>query len=203
MNLVLIGITIFVIVYLFLNWFTKTSSKKIALTIKKIIVYLSLIIAAIFTIGGKFIFSLPFLFVILSGLKIKGLTALQMFQLWRLIQFLKNSGKFSQGQFNQPKGSSSVSLGEAYKLLGLQTYFTAGVKEVRAWTTKIGATAPQAAGAIHTDFEKGFIKAEVISYVDYINFKGELKAKEAGKMKLEGKDYLVKDGDVMHFRFNV
>jgi hypothetical protein len=92
---------------------------------------------------------------------------------------------------------------EAYKLLGLQTYFTAGVKEVRAWTTKIGATAPQAAGAIHTDFEKGFIKAEVISYVDYINFKGELKAKEAGKMKLEGKDYLVKDGDVMHFRFNV
>tara|TARA_A100000164_G_C21417343_1_gene545043 strand:+ start:65 stop:574 length:510 start_codon:yes stop_codon:yes gene_type:complete len=120
MNLLLIGITIFVIVYLFLNWFTKTSSKKIALTIKKIIVYLSLIIAAIFTIGGKFIFSLPFLFVILSGLKIKGLTALQMFQLWRLIQFLKNSGKFSKGQFNQPKGSSSVSLDEAYKLLGLK-----------------------------------------------------------------------------------
>ncbi len=120
MNLLLIGITIFVIVYLFLNWFTKTSSKKIALTIKKIIVYLSLIIAAIFTIGGKFIFSLPFLFVILSGLKIKGLTALQMFQLWRLIQHLKNSGKFSQGQFNQPKGSSSVSLDEAYKLLGLK-----------------------------------------------------------------------------------
>ena len=120
MNLLLIGITIFVIVYLFLNWFTKTSSKKIALTIKKIIVYLSLIIAAIFTIGGKFIFSLPFLFVILSGLKIKGLTALQMFQLWRLIQFLKNSGKFSQGQFNKPKGSSSVSLDEAYKLLGLK-----------------------------------------------------------------------------------
>ena len=87
---------------------------------KKIIVYLSLIIAAIFTIGGKFIFSLPFLFVILSGLKIKGLTALQMFQLWRLIQYLKNSGKFSQGQFNQPKGSSSVSLDEAYKLLGLK-----------------------------------------------------------------------------------
>ena len=120
MNLLLIGITIFVIVYLFLNWFTKTSSKKIALTIKKIIVYLSLIIAAIFTVGGKFIFSLPFLFVILSGLKIKGLTALQMFQLWRLIQYLKNSGKFSQGQFNQPKGSSSVSLDEAYKLLGLK-----------------------------------------------------------------------------------
>ncbi len=120
MNLVLIGITIFVIVYLFLNWFTKTSSKKIALIIKKIIVYLSLIIAALFTIGGKFLFSLPFLFVILSGLKIKGLTALQMFQLWRLIKFLKNSGKFSQGQFNQPKGSSSVSIDEAYKLLGLK-----------------------------------------------------------------------------------
>ena len=92
---------------------------------------------------------------------------------------------------------------EAYLLLGLQTYFTAGVKEVRAWTTKIRATAPQAAGAIHTDFEKGFIRAEVISYNDYINLKGETKSKEAGKMKLEGKDYIVKDGDVMHFRFNV
>ena len=120
MNLLLIGITIFVIVYLFLNWFTKTSSKKIALTIKKIIVYLSLIIAAIFTIGGKFIFSLPFLFVILSGLKIKGLTALQMFQLWRLIQFLKNSGRFSQGRFGQTQGSSSVTNDEAYRLLGLK-----------------------------------------------------------------------------------
>ena len=119
MNLVLIGIIIFVIVYLFLNWFTRTSSKKIALFIKKIVVYLSLIIAAIFTIGGKFLFSLPFLFVILSGLKIKGFTALQMFQLWRLIQFLKNSGRFSQGQFNQTQGSSSISNDEAYKLLGL------------------------------------------------------------------------------------
>ena len=119
MNLLLIGIIIFVIVYLFLNYFTKTSSKKIALTIKKIIVYLSLLLAAIFTIGGKFLFSLPFLFVILSGLKIKGFTALQMFQLWRLIQFLKNSGKFSQSQFNRPQGSSSLSNDEAYKLLGL------------------------------------------------------------------------------------
>ena len=119
MNLVLIGIIIFVIVYLLLNWFTRTSSKKIALFIKKIIVYLSLIIAAIFTIGGKFLFSLPFLFVILSGLKIKGFTALQMFQLWRLIQFLKNSGRFSQGKFNQAQGSSSISNDEAYKLLGL------------------------------------------------------------------------------------
>ncbi|MDA7751622.1 DUF933 domain-containing protein, partial [Methylophilaceae bacterium] len=92
---------------------------------------------------------------------------------------------------------------EAYKLLGLQTYFTAGVKEVRAWTTKVGATAPQAAGEIHTDFEKGFIRAEVIAFDDYLSYKGEAKSKEAGKMKLEGKDYIVKDGDVMHFRFNV
>ena len=119
MNLVLIGIIIFVIVYLFLNWFTRTSSKKIALTIKKIVVYLSLLIAAIFTIGGKFLFSLPFLFVILSGLKIKGLTALQMFQLWRLVQFLKRSSKFSQGQFNHSQGSANLSNDEAYKLLGL------------------------------------------------------------------------------------
>ncbi len=119
MNWLLIGIIIFVIVYLFLNWFARTSSKKIALIIKKIVVYVSLIIAAIFTLGGKFLFSLPFLFVILSGLKIKGLTALQMIQLWRLIQFLKNSGKFSQGQFNKPQGSSSLSNDEAYKLLGL------------------------------------------------------------------------------------
>ena len=108
MNLVLIGTIIFVIIYLLLNAFARASSKKIALTLKKIAVYLSLILAAIFTIGGKFLFSLPFLFVILSGLKIKGFTALQMFQLWRLIQFLKNSGRFSQGQFNQPQGSSSV-----------------------------------------------------------------------------------------------
>ena len=120
MNLILIGIIIFVIVYLFLNWFAKTSSRKIASTIKKILVYLSLLIAAIFTIGGKFIFSLPFLFVILSGLKIKGLTALQMFQLWRLVQYLRSSGKFGRNQFNQPQGSSSVSLDEAYKLLGLK-----------------------------------------------------------------------------------
>jgi GTP-binding protein YchF len=90
-----------------------------------------------------------------------------------------------------------------FSLLGLQTYFTAGVKEVRAWTVKIGATAPQAAGVIHTDFERGFIRAEVISYDDYISCKGEQGAKEAGKMRLEGKEYIVKDGDVMHFRFNV
>ncbi len=90
-----------------------------------------------------------------------------------------------------------------YSLLGLQTYFTAGVKEVRAWTVFIGATAPQAAGVIHTDFEKGFIRAEVTSYDDFIEFNGEQGAKEAGKWGLEGKDYIVKDGDVMHFRFNV
>lgn len=91
----------------------------------------------------------------------------------------------------------------AYQLLGLETYFTAGVKEVRAWTIRKGATAPQAAGVIHTDFEKGFIRAEVISYPDYVHYKGEQAAKEAGKMRLEGKDYIVQDGDVMHFRFNV
>jgi len=90
-----------------------------------------------------------------------------------------------------------------FSLLGLQTYFTAGVKEVRAWTVRIGATAPQAAGVIHTDFERGFIRAEVTAYDDFITYKGEHGAKEAGKMRLEGKDYIVKDGDVMHFRFNV
>jgi GTP-binding protein YchF len=90
-----------------------------------------------------------------------------------------------------------------FQLLGLQTYFTAGVKEVRAWTVKVGATAPQAAGVIHTDFEKGFIRAEVVSYEDFIQFKGEQGAKEAGKWRLEGKDYIVQDGDVVHFRFNV
>jgi hypothetical protein len=91
----------------------------------------------------------------------------------------------------------------AYDLLGLQTYFTAGEKEVRAWTIHKGDTAPQAAGVIHTDFEKGFIRAEVIAYEDYVSLKGEHGAKEAGKMRLEGKEYVVKDGDVMHFRFNV
>ena len=90
-----------------------------------------------------------------------------------------------------------------YRLLGLQTYFTAGVKEVRAWTVRQGATAPQAAAVIHTDFEKGFIRAEVTAYADFVAFKGESGAKEAGKWRLEGKDYLVQDGDVVHFRFNV
>ncbi len=90
-----------------------------------------------------------------------------------------------------------------YALLGLQTYFTAGVKEVRAWTTKVGATAPQAAGEIHTDFEKGFIRAEVIAYDDFVAGNGEQGAKEAGRLRLEGKEYIVKEGDIMHFRFNV
>lgn len=90
-----------------------------------------------------------------------------------------------------------------YQLLGLQTYFTAGVKEVRAWTVKQGATAPEAAGVIHTDFQKGFIRAEVVGYDDFIQYEGEQGAKEAGKWRLEGKDYIVSDGDVIHFRFNV
>ena len=99
-------------------------------------------------------------------------------------------------------GSAKLIRG-AYKLLDLETYFTAGEKEVRAWTIPVGATAPQAAGVIHTDFEKGFIRAEVISYNDYIQYESEAKVKEAGKMRVEGKDYVVQDGDVMHFRFNV
>jgi hypothetical protein len=91
----------------------------------------------------------------------------------------------------------------AYKLLGLQTYFTAGEKEVRAWTVRRGATAPQAAGVIHTDFERGFIRAETVAYDDYIKYRGEAGAKEAGRLRLEGKDYVVQEGDVLHFRFNV
>ena len=99
-------------------------------------------------------------------------------------------------------GSSKL-IRSAYKLLKQQTYFTAGEKEVRAWTVTIGSTAPQAAGVIHTDFEKGFIRAEVISYDDYVSYGSEAKVKEAGKMRVEGKNYIVKDGDVMHFLFNV
>ena len=90
-----------------------------------------------------------------------------------------------------------------YRLLGLQTFFTAGPKEVRAWTVRAGSTAPQAAGVIHTDFERGFIRAEVISFSDYVAYRGEAGAKDAGKLRLEGKEYLVREGDVMHFRFNV
>jgi GTP-binding protein YchF len=107
----------------------------------------------------------------------------------------------SEMSLNEP-GLNRV-IRSTYNLLGLQTYFTAGVEEVRAWTVKTGATAPEAAGVIHTDFEKGFIRAEVISYNDYIECNGEQNSKDSGKMRLEGKDYVVKDGDVMHFRFNV
>ncbi|GGW25823.1 redox-regulated ATPase YchF [Arenibacter certesii] len=99
-------------------------------------------------------------------------------------------------------GSAKLIRG-AYRLLNLDTYFTAGVKEVRAWTIPVGATAPQAAGVIHTDFEKGFIRAEVIAYDDFVAYGSEAKVKEAGKMRVEGKEYIVKDGDVVHFRFNV
>ncbi|MBM3374071.1 MAG: redox-regulated ATPase YchF, partial [Betaproteobacteria bacterium] len=109
--------------------------------------------------------------------------------------FLKDMG------MSEPGLNRVISAG--YSLLGLQTYFTAGPKEVRAWTIRKGDTAPRAAAAIHTDFEKGFIRAEVIAYDDYVACKGEQGAKEAGKMRLEGKDYVVRDGDVMHFRFNV
>ena len=91
----------------------------------------------------------------------------------------------------------------AFKLLGLQTYFTAGVKEVRAWTIHIGDTGPQAAGVIHTDFERGYIRAQTIAYDDFIHYRGEQGAKDAGKMRAEGKEYVVKDGDVLHFLFNV
>lgn len=103
--------------------------------------------------------------------------------------------------FSEPGLNRVVRAG--YRLLGLNTYFTAGVKEVRAWTVPVGATAPQAAGVIHTDFEKGFIRAEVVAYGDFVNYRGEQGAKEAGKWRLEGKDYVVQDGDIVHFRFNV
>ncbi len=112
-----------------------------------------------------------------------------------------------KGDFLEEMGQKEAGLNRViragYDLLGLQTYFTAGEKEVRAWTIKVGATAPQSAAAIHTDFEKGFIRAEVIAYDDYVSNKGEQGAKEVGKWRLEGKEYIVQDGDVMHFRFNV
>ena len=109
--------------------------------------------------------------------------------------FLEDLGLSEQG--------AAKLIQKAYALLEQQTYFTAGEKEVRAWTIPMGATGPKAAGVIHTDFEKGFIRAEVISYSDYVHYKTEAKVKEAGKMRIEGKDYIVQDGDVMHFRFNV
>ena len=112
-----------------------------------------------------------------------------------------------KSEFLEELGLSEAGLNRViragYALLGLQTYFTAGVKEVRAWTIPVGATAPQSAGKIHTDFEKGFIRAEVIAFDDFVTLGGEQAAKDAGKWRLEGKDYVVKDGDVIHFRFNV
>ena len=98
---------------------------------------------------------------------------------------------------------SSLLIRESHKLLNLSTFYTAGPKEVRAWTFKNGSKAPQAAGTIHTDFEKGFIRAEVIKYSDYIELKSENNVREAGKLKIEGKEYVVEDGDIIHFRFNV
>lgn len=112
-----------------------------------------------------------------------------------------------RGEFMEEMGLTEPGLNRViragYHLLGLQTYFTAGVKEVRAWTVKQGATAPQAAGVIHTDFEKGFIRAEVIAYDDFVEYNGEQGAKEAGKLGVQGKEYIMQDGDVVHFRFNV
>jgi GTP-binding protein YchF len=112
-----------------------------------------------------------------------------------------------KGEFLKDMGLAEPGLDRviraAYQLLGLQTYFTVGPKEVRAWTVRAGSTAPQAAGVIHTDFERGFIRAEVIGFDDYIALKGEAGAREAGKLRLEGKEYIVREGDVMHFRFNV
>ena len=117
MNWFLIGIIIFVIVYLFLNWFAKTSTKKIAQFLKRLAIVISIFLAAILAIGGKYIFSLPFLLILLSGLKIKGFTALQLFQLWRLIQFLKSSGRFGN---KSSKATTSISTEESYKILGLK-----------------------------------------------------------------------------------
>ena len=153
MSLLFWGIIIFVIIYLFLNWFARASSKKIATTIKKIVVYFSLFFSVLFTIGGKFIFSLPMWLILLSGLKIKGFTALQMYQLWRLIQFMKNSGRFSQGQFGKSQGSSNISTDEAYKLLGLKK----GVSK-----EEVLKTAKRLQQKIHPDMNRG-IKTERLS----------------------------------------
>jgi GTP-binding protein YchF len=118
------------------------------------------------------------------------------------LQDLQERQEFLEAMQIQEPGLNKL-IRAAYRLLGLQTYFTAGVKEVRAWTVPIGTKAPQAAGVIHSDFEKGFIRAEVIKFNDYMQYKTEAAVKEAGKMAVEGKDYVVQDGDIMHFRFNV
>lgn len=120
-----------------------------------------------------------------------------------LIALSPEEGKAMLKELGVQSSGLDLLIRAAYDALGLQTYFTAGVKEVRAWTVRRGATAPEAAGVIHTDFEKGFIRAETIAYADYVASGGEHQAKEAGKMRIEGKEYIVQDGDVMHFRFNV
>tara|TARA_Y100001970_G_scaffold106248_2_gene133190 strand:- start:23893 stop:24402 length:510 start_codon:yes stop_codon:yes gene_type:complete len=120
MNYIFLAIIIFIVFYIILNYLARVSSKKIVTTMKKFAVYLSLILTALFTIAGKWIFSLPFLLIVLSGLKIKGFTLLQFYNLYRLIQFMKNSGRFSQSKFGQSQGTSSLSTEEAYKLLGLK-----------------------------------------------------------------------------------
>ena len=116
---------------------------------------------------------------------------------------LQKQGKLEDADLGMEEPGLNRVIRAGYDLLNLHTYFTAGPKEVRAWTVRVGATAPEAAGVIHTDFQKGFIRAEVIAYDDFIAYNGEQGAKDAGRWRLEGKDYIVKDGDVMHFRFNV
>ncbi|QQR83090.1 redox-regulated ATPase YchF [Candidatus Peregrinibacteria bacterium] len=119
-----------------------------------------------------------------------------------LIDFSPDEAREYLAELGLKESGLKAVIKSAYRLLGLQTYFTAGVTEVRAWTIPIGAKAPQAAGVIHSDFEKGFIKADTIAYADYVQFKGEQGSKDAGKLRMEGKEYVVKDGDVMHFKFN-
>ena len=120
-----------------------------------------------------------------------------------LVDLTPEEGDAYLRELGVPESGIAALIRATYHLLGLQTYFTAGEKEVRAWTVKRGSTAPQAAAVIHTDFERGFIRAETIAYDDFIKFKGESGARDAGRLRLEGKDYIVKEGDVLHFRFNV
>ena len=122
-------------------------------------------------------------------------------EIFEIGEFSDRQSFLDDYQIKQP--ASIKLINQTYKLLNMQTFFTVGEKEVKAWTIQIGWNAQKAAGVIHSDFEKGFIRSEVISYEDYLNYKSEAKIKEAGKLRVEGKDYIVKDGDIMHFRFNV
>ena len=122
-------------------------------------------------------------------------------EIFEIEEFSDRQSFLDDYQIKQP--ASLKLINQTYKLLNMQTFFTVGEKEVKAWTIQIGWNAQKAAGVIHSDFEKGFIRSEVISYQDYLNYKSEAKIKEAGKLRVEGKDYMVKDGDIMHFRFNV